>query len=467
VAEELWRLGVNQLSAGYRQRRFTPLEVVESCLARLERVDPEIHAFVAVDQDRVRTDAGRATRELASGRATGALFGVPVAVKEIIGVEGAATTASTEVALPWGDRPAAADAPAVAALRAAGAIVFGLTRTHEFAWGITSRHARLGGVANPWRLDRIAGGSSGGSAAAVAAGIVPLALGTDTGGSVRIPAANCGVVGWKLDHRPDLLPGVIPLAPSFDSLGVMTRSVPDALTALGQLPSPAPAAAGTAGARGLLVGALRSPHWPTPTAEIADQVDQAEAAVTAAGATVEEVRPAWLADVYDVYLTTQMWEARQAHEERFGTWPGQAGAYGPDLKARLTAAGGVSAETYKTARERGATIKAEAARLLERYACLLAPTTASGPSSIDDPDNVAVAGASMPYRDAVLPFTVIANVAGLQAVSIPTGFDRDGLPLAVQVIGIDPDLVARVALAVDARRAIAAAWPPPLGGSRR
>ena len=182
-----------ELASDVRGGRRTPTELVEEALQRLALVEPELHAFVSVDADRARAEAEVLTAEAADGRFRGPLHGVPVAVKDLFDVAGEVTGAGSRV--PPTGLPATSDAPAVARLRAAGAVVVGRTRTHEYAWGMTTQHESLGGARNPWDTGRTPGGSSGGSAVAVAAGVVPLALGTDTAASIRLPAAWCGLVG--------------------------------------------------------------------------------------------------------------------------------------------------------------------------------------------------------------------------------------------------------------------------------
>ena len=233
-------LGVTDLGAGYRSGRFTPVDVVEQALERLLRLEPALNAFANPMADVVRAQALQATIDLAAGRDLGPLHGIPVAIKDLIEVAGMPTGYGSQVHAP---RMADHDALLVARLRAAGAVIFGKTNLLEYAYGIA--HPAVGQTNNPHDPSRTAGGSSGGSAAAVAAGIVPLAIGTDTGGSIRIPAAYCGIVGLKPSYGLVPLNGVFPLSCSLDHAGPLARNVEDvalALACLAGCPVPRPPA---------------------------------------------------------------------------------------------------------------------------------------------------------------------------------------------------------------------------------
>lgn len=402
-----------QLAAQVRAGRVDAVELVERALARLEDCDEQVRAFVHVDADGA----------LAQARSVpdGPLRGVPVGVKDLFDVAGQVTRAGSLV--PAGP-PATADATAIARLRQAGAIVLGRTRTHEFAWGLTTQHAVLGGTCNPWDTSRVPGGSSGGSAAAVAAGIVPLALGTDTGCSIRLPAAWCGLVGHKPTWGSVPLDGCVPLAPSLDHGGALVRTVEDVRLAFRvlagrELPAPAPV-------EHLRAGVVRGAVTPGVGAAL----EAASSAATAQGLRLRDVVLPLADRLVEIYVGVQTEEALSWHRGT-GRWPQSAGAYGPDVRryleraesadpARLAAAAGLRLE-----------LRRRVDALFEDVDVLLLPVSGSGPPEVSRPDDCALG----PVRDAVLPWTVLANLCGLPACSVPVGLDEDGLPVGLQVVG--------------------------------
>ncbi|HVE97616.1 MAG TPA: amidase [Mycobacteriales bacterium] len=402
----------------------TAAELVEAALERITATDGDVRAFVRVATDRARSEAAALDVETRSGRSRGPLHGVPVAVKDLFDVAGEVTTAGSEVPP---DPPAAADATAVARLRAAGAVVIGRTRTHEFAWGLTTRHPRLGGTHNPHAPDRVAGGSSGGSAAAVALGVVPIALGTDTAGSIRLPAAWCGVVGHKPTWGAVPTHGVLPLAPSCDHVGALTGDVADARIALSVLTGQ-DVRAGRRDAAGLRVG-VSTDVGPAARC-VVDAVERAAARLGDSGATVRPVSLPDPGEVAAVFFAVQAGEALAWHRGS-GRWPACADRYGADVAARLRRA----ESTDLSAAGRRTAIVSAAGDLFRDVDVVVLPVAAAGPSSVDDPDQMLVDGVLTDLRDAVLAHTLLASVCGLPACSVPAGRDDDGLPLGVQVVG--------------------------------
>jgi aspartyl-tRNA(Asn)/glutamyl-tRNA(Gln) amidotransferase subunit A len=400
-----------ELAAAVRAGRTDPVELVERALSRLAECDDELRAFVEVDAEGARAQA----RALAGQPVEGPLHGVPVAVKDIYDVAGQVTRAGSRV--PPG--PAASrDATAVARLRAAGAVVLGRTRTHEFAWGLATWHPQLGGTRNPWDTRRTAGGSSGGSAAAVAAGVVPLALGSDTGCSIRLPAAWCGLVGHKPTHGLVPLDGVVPLAPSLDTGGALVRDAADARLALEVLsgrPLPAPVPVD-----GLRLGRAALDGLPPVVAE----------ALAATGA--REVVLPQMERLPALYGAVQGPEALAWHRAT-GRWPEHADAYGQDVRGRLELCEALTAEQVSAAGQDRLQLRADVARLFEDVDVLLLPVASCGPSRTASPEDRP--DGRGPLRGAVMPWTVLANLCGLPACAVPVGTDAEGLPAAVQVVG--------------------------------
>jgi aspartyl-tRNA(Asn)/glutamyl-tRNA(Gln) amidotransferase subunit A len=348
------------------------------------------------------------------------LAGRRVAVKEIIACGGVELTANTRVELPTSWRWPRRDADVIARLRGAGAELVPQSLTHEFAWGITTAQPDRPQATNPWRPTHVAGGSTGGGAAAVAAGSVWAAVGTDTGGSVRIPADWCGVVGWKPGMGWMSTAGVLPLAPSLDHVGFLTRTPAD-LVLLGR----------AVGLESHVVPSLARRRVSSMVSDAPadraarDAVEAALAMLERQGMVRREPRQGLASSqVRETYTTVQMREARAVHRSLLGTWPGQKDHYGADVAARLE-----FADTLTDADE----VRARCAREAIRHHVMcwfgdvdivVTPTTGCMPPRREQPDRVVVDGVEMPTRDVVLSHTVLANLTGVPAVSVPVDTGR-------------------------------------------
>ncbi|MBW3536669.1 MAG: amidase [Actinobacteria bacterium] len=447
---ELWRLGAAELADAYAAGGATSTEVVEACLDRVAALDPVLGAFTYIDRDGARVASAAATEELRSGLERSALHGVPFGVKEIFEV---ASWPHTAGSLAWSGRVGQSDSDAVRLLRAAGAIPVGLTRSHEFAMGVTTQHEKRGSTRNPWSHDRVPGGSSGGSAAAVAAGLVPLALGSDTSGSARIPAALCGIVGFRPTHGLISLRGVVPLAPSFDAVGVMAREVEEVQAAMEILSPGWTRGAPKSDLSGVRVGVPVDFVPPVGLAQ-SEAVEVAAAKCSELGATLVPVAlPS--ADEIDAALDAQRAEMIHTHTEVLKTWPAHREALSASLQSRLggLVSRGADAAAGEEARSRiRAAVAAIAADLV------LSPVVAKGPSSVADPE----AG---DFRDSSLRCNHLQSLAGVPALSLPVGLDEEGLPAGVQVWGHqgeDAAVLVEGAMMREALRDRLPEWPPEL-----
>lgn len=439
----LWKLTVTDLTAGYRRRRHSPLEVVTELLNRIETLDPELGAFRQVLAESAMRDAALMTEELANGHSRGPLHGIPVAIKELFDVAGAIGCYGSQV---FADRISTRDATAVERLRAAGAIVIGVTRSHEFGWGITTQHAHLGNTSNPWDTNRVPGGSSGGSAAALAAGLVPLALGTDTGGSVRIPAAFCGVVGLKPTFGTISRRGVVPLAASLDHVGPMARTVEDLTVALAALAGfdpedpvtdhhPLPPLAGLSGGElhGIRVGTAPSLHLTPLAPDYEALFTRALAVAAEAGEEIVEVPLPQAERIRPAFTAIQMAEAHHSHSVDLGTFPSHADDYGPDVRGRLRAGAEVEIRDYLEAQREAQLIRRRFDEAFEIADVILTPVSAGPPSTVSSPDETTHLGHVIPFRELVMDYTVPQDITGLPACAVPVGFDADDLPVGIQV----------------------------------
>ncbi|TWD80560.1 aspartyl-tRNA(Asn)/glutamyl-tRNA(Gln) amidotransferase subunit A [Kribbella amoyensis] len=394
---------LKEIAEGVRAGRVDPVELVEQALARAEQAT-ELNAIVQLDADGAR----RAAAQLL----TGPLAGVPVLVKEIIEIEGLPYRCGSATMDGIGQR----DAGVVRQLRAAGAIVIGLSHTHEFAYGCTGTSNRVGPCRNPHDLTRMTGGSSSGAGAAVAAGVVPLAIGTDTAGSVRIPAALCGVVGFKPAYATLPVDGVFPLAQSLDHIGVLTTTVADAAYALAALTGEElPATTKTAPRLGVVVNAEYLDHTPEVGAAWSAALARLESA------TLVDVRlPDW-AETFTAAADLQGPEAAANHLGR------SIDLYQPDVRERLREAAEVPQARYEAAREKAAVITAALQSTLDQVDAILTPTVLTTAPPIDAMDND-----EKTVRAQILRTTRLANLTGYPAVTLP--IPTTGLPVGLQVI---------------------------------
>ena len=429
-------LGVRQLLDALDAGRLDPVAVTEDCLRRIDTLDGRIRAFTWVDADGARATARERARQLDDGVRVGPLHGVPIAVKELIDVATAPAEYGSQARL--GAR-AAADATVVTRLREAGAVIIGTTRSHEFGWGITTQHPVRGGTRNPVALDRVPGGSSGGAAAAVATGMVPACLATDTGGSIRIPSAFCGVAGVKPTFGSVPRAGVVPLAPSLDTIGVIARRVTDLWPVLAAMGHQDPGAGSLPdlryplGLTGVTIGiAPRLVSGPSDGLRSACY-DEALDVCARLGAELTEVDTPAAQDIRAVFTVIQGFEAVRTHTQDLALYPQRRHSYGEDVAARLDAASSITEHDYVTAREEGERLRARLVTACRAVDALLTPVSLVAPPLLDSPDTVHVKGRPVATRDAVMGFTVPQNLAGLPAVAFPGPVAADGLPFGLQL----------------------------------
>jgi aspartyl-tRNA(Asn)/glutamyl-tRNA(Gln) amidotransferase subunit A len=430
-------VSVAALASRLARRELSAREAVAACLARVEEQNPALNAFLSVRAE----DALHEAEALDRATERGPLHGVPVAVKDVIDVGGTPTTAASRI---LAGTVAAEDATTVARLRRAGAVVVGKLNTHEFAYGATTTSPHFGPARNPWDRERICGGSSGGSGAAVAADLVPAALGTDTGGSIRIPSALCGVTGVRPTCGRVSNHGVVPVSWTFDTVGPLARSAEDCallLRAIAGRDEADPATvrrtvpsfaddlgAGVAGLRIGVVSHLLEADAVDPGVGAA--VEAAIAELARLGARVERVDAGFLRRAEVAQQLLMLPEAAEAHLPWLRT---RLGDYGPDVRARLVAGLLLPSTAAVTGRRARRALAREAAPLLRRFDLLAAPTMPVTAPPIGA-DTVRVAGREVPYRLALIPFNSPWSFLGLPVVSVPCGL-VEGLPVGLALVG--------------------------------
>jgi aspartyl-tRNA(Asn)/glutamyl-tRNA(Gln) amidotransferase subunit A len=411
------------MRAGYRSGAFTPADVVDDVLARIGQLDPQLHAFLSVDADGARRHAQQLGG--ASGL-TGPLAGVPVAIKDIIDVAGVATTCHSAV---MAGNIAQHDAEVVRRLREAGAIIVGKVATHEFALGGPSFDLPYPPARNPWNLAHHPGGSSSGSAASVAARMVPLAIGTDTAGSIRFPAGACGVFGLKPTFGAVSCEGVFPLAYSLDHVGPIAHSAEDlgiALEVMGVARKVAALAGEDAALplKGLRVGYIDHFHTRDLVAapEVAQGLDSVAARLVQLGASVDTVELPPLQDFLGVNRVVMYSEAWSVHAPWLRT---RAGQYGKACRRGLMAGAFITNEEYLRAQRFRRVLVEKIEQAFQEFDLLLAVNMHDTPSRIDDEDDL--------RRTVARQARAVFSLSGHPAISMPAGLSTAGLPLAVQL----------------------------------
>lgn len=436
----MYELGAAEAARRIRAGTLSPSNLLAACLKRTDAVEPAVAAWVRLDRDAAARVAVQRDIEAREGRFMGPLHGVPIALKDIFDAAGVPTTAGAPA---WATRTPAVDAPSVAALRGAGAVPMGKLATTPFAYLDPSV------TRNPWDPEHTPGGSSSGPAAAVAARMVPLALGSQTVGSVLRPAAYCGVVGLKPTHGRISAAGVLELAGSLDHVGVFARAVEDCALALTVLVGGDPAPDDYVGAvvdpPAPRLGVL-APFLARATPEMGKHLEAVTRGLEAAGARLEDVAlPAAFASIYDVGATVLRAEAAAAHAPLF---PAHAAEYPPKIKELIELGHAISAPVYLAAQAARGQVREAVRAIAARYDAFLLPTIGApaprGLASTGDPS-----------------FCSPWSFLGMPAITLPTGVEG-GLPLAVQLVAAPWSEARLLAAAAWCERVIGFTAGPPL-----
>jgi aspartyl-tRNA(Asn)/glutamyl-tRNA(Gln) amidotransferase subunit A len=457
MSDDLCRMTISELAPKIRTKKISPVELTQAVLDRIEKLDPVLNAYITVDAGGALKAARKARRQIAGGNYLGPLHGIPIALKDLYDTKGLLTTAGSKI---MADRVPEADATSVAKLRAAGAVIVGKTNMHEFALGGTTQNPHYGGTRNPYDTGRIPGGSSGGSAAAVATGMCIASTGSDTGGSIRTPSALCGIVGLKPTYGRISLRGIVPLAWTLDHVGPMTKCVGDAAIMLSAMAGYDPKDSTSAnekvpnymrglkgGVKGLRIGFDPAFSSGGVDPQVLESVKGALKLFKKLGARIVEVSLPSIeltAAIESIIITA---EPAAYHEENLRN---RGDDYGDDVRTLMEGGALFSAVHYIKAQRLRAIIQKEFADAFGKIDIFALPAAAA-PATPIGAETVDLGGMEADIGMAFLRFACPFNLTGLPAISVPSGMGREGLPLGLQLVGraFDEATVLRTAHAFE------------------
>lgn len=425
-----------------RERKISPVELVEDSLARIKAHDGVLKSFITVFEEQALQVAKAAEMLSDAGHELGPLQGIPIALKDNVAVRGTRTTAGSKVLADWLPE---SDATVTTRLRQAGAIFIGKTNMHEFAWGGTSANPHYGAVRNPWNTERFPAGSSGGSAVAVAARFCFGAVGTDTGGSIRLPSAVNGTVGLRPSYGRVSNHGIVPLAWSMDTAGPMTRTVEDCALMFGVMAgfdakdaASAPRACDdylrdlAGGCRSLRIGIVPGYFFEHLQAPVRDAVKSALATFVALGAQIVDVDIRNIHGNISAQLTIESAEPSTYHQRNLRERPDD---YGEDVRTLLETGELLLATHYLQAQRYRALLRGEFMEAFKSVDVFICPSLPFAATRVGETKVVIENGVEEDMLSAIMQFTGVASLTGLPSLNVPCGFDPDGLPIGMQIIG--------------------------------
>ncbi|MGA3190099.1 MAG: amidase [Bryobacteraceae bacterium] len=426
-----------------RAKKVSSLELTNDTLEKIGRENPRLNAFITVTADVARARASAMDAELAHGVDRGPLHGIPFAHKDIVYTKGVRTTGGMKI---FENFVPDHDADIAISLERAGAVMVGKTNLHECAYGITSTNPHFGAVRNPWDTDRIPGGSSGGSGAAVAAGILPLATGTDTGGSIRIPASFCGITGLKPTFGRISKRGVMPLGWTMDHMGPMTKTVRDCALAFHAMGGPSTDLSST-DIRGLRIGLPLNYYFDRLDLEVSESVRTAVQTAAALGARIIDIKVPDIDALNVIGRVLLLAEATTVHLENLLT---RRADFGSDVVTLLDQGRLIRGSDYVDAQRLRRIYIREFSKLWSEVDCIFTPTTPTPAPKIGQ-TTMNVGGVDEDTRLATTRLMRAINVLGIPALSIPCGFTKSGLPIGLQILGAPraEETILRVGAAIE------------------
>jgi aspartyl-tRNA(Asn)/glutamyl-tRNA(Gln) amidotransferase subunit A len=433
---------IKQLSEILKNRDLSPVDLVEVCLKRINKFNPSLNSFITVTNERANKDAEIIEKEIRQEINRGPLQGIPFSIKDIISAKGVRCTAGSK---SMSNHISKVDATIVARMRKAGAILLGTNNLNEFASGITGINPYYGSSKNPWNIHRISGGSSGGSAVAVATGMVPVSLGTDTGGSIRVPSSLCGVVGLKPTYGKISKYGVMDLAPSLDHVGCITKSAWDAAVVLQIISGQDPRDLFTDNNnipghtriiaenknKKLSVGLPRQFFFDYLQEDVKKIINNFIDTIRLSH-SIFEINIGKTDKIHESWIPIRFAEATEIHSKRFKTKPDD---YSKDVRKMLLEGTKIAAIDYIRAHKLRNEIRNEFLRSLKKVDVIVVPTTILTAPRFDELHVNNINGKLIETREALLKNTIVFNSTGLPAINIPVGLTKDGMPVGVQIVG--------------------------------
>jgi aspartyl-tRNA(Asn)/glutamyl-tRNA(Gln) amidotransferase subunit A len=416
-----------QSADALRTKKVSSLELINEALEKIGRENPRLNAFITVTAEAARARASAMDAELSHGIDRGPLHGIPIAHKDLVYTKGVRTTGGSKI---FKDFVPDHDADIAINLEKAGAVLVGKTNLHEFAYGITSTNPHFGAVRNPWDLDRVPGGSSGGSGAAVAAEILPFATGTDTGGSIRIPASFCGVTGLKPTFGLISKRGVMPLGWTMDHMGPITKTVRDTAVAFHAMGGPSVDLKSTE-IRGLRIGLPSNYYFDKLDLEVSESVRTAVQTAAALGARIIDIKVPDIDAINVVGRMLLLAEATSVHLEHATN---RRSDIGPDVLTLLDQGRLIRGSDYVDAQRLRRIYCREFSKLWSQVDCIFTPTTPTPAPKIGQM-TMQVGAQEEDVRLATTRLMRAINVLGIPALSIPCGFTKSGLPIGLQILG--------------------------------
>jgi aspartyl-tRNA(Asn)/glutamyl-tRNA(Gln) amidotransferase subunit A len=432
---------IRTLSDMIKNGDLTPLELVERCLERIKKFDTSLNSFITILEENARKDAIMAEKQIKQGMHLGPLHGIPFSIKDVIFARGVRCTAGSKI---MSDYISNIDATVVTKMKEGGAILIGTNNTHEFACGVTNLNPHYGSSKNPWNISKLSGGSSGGSAVSVAAGLVPVSLGTDTSGSIRVPSSLCGVVGLKPTYGRVSKYGIVDLAPSLDHVGCITRSAWDTAAVMQVIAGQDPMDSTTEGMgvpeytkliegsvnHKMSVGIPKEYFFDQLQPEVENVFHKFIDKIKSMDFTASDVSIQETDKIYESWRPIRLAESAEVHSNWLET---RSHDYGDDVREMLTRGTQVSAVNYIRAHKLRRDVRNAFIKALNDVDVLVMPTTPLTAPGFDEP-TVTIGNKTIELYQALSRNTIAFDSTGLPAVSLPAGLSKDNMPVGVQIV---------------------------------